>query len=406
MKKLLQINTVANWGSTGRIAEEIGITAIHKGWESYIAYGRYSKESKSKLIKIGTRWDVIVHGLISRLFDMHGLGSKDATIRLVENIENIKPDLIHLHNIHGYYLNYNILFNYLSTANIPIVWTLHDCWSFTGHCTYFDYIGCKKWEIQCHNCPQIKSYPESLFIDRSKENFNLKKALFKSVNNLTIVPVSDWLSQVINKSFLSSYPIQTIYNGISLDTFSPIDDTKMIKVKYNINNRNILLGVATSWSSRKSLDDYIKLSSRLSTDYVIILIGLSQKQIKTLPNNIIGIPRTENIQELAKLYSAADIVLNLSVEETFGLTTVEGFACGTPGIVYNCTASPELITKETGLVVEKNNITALKNAIFEIISNGKNHYSSACRERAVNHYNKEDRYNEYIQLYNKILNQQ
>lgn len=406
MKTLLQINVVANWGSTGRIAEEIGITAINQEWDSYIAYGRNTRESKSKLIKIGNKWDIGFHGLKSRLFDMHGLGSKDATIKLVKQIENIKPDLIHLHNIHGYYLNYSTLFNYLSTANIPIVWTLHDCWSFTGHCTYFDYIGCKKWEIQCHNCPQIKSYPESLFIDRSKENFNLKKALFKSVNNLTIVPVSDWLSQVIKKSFLSSYPIQTIYNGISLDTFSPIDDTKMIKEKYNINNRNILLGVATSWSSRKSLDDYIKLSSHLSTDYVIILIGLSQKQIKTLPNNIIGIPRTENIQELVKLYSAADIVLNLSVEETFGLTTVEGFACGTPGIVYNCTASPELITKETGLVVEKNNITALKNAIFEIISNGKNHYSSACRERAVNHYNKEDRYNEYIQLYNKILNQQ
>ncbi len=404
MPTILQINVVANWGSTGRIAEEIGIKTIDYGWDSYIAYGRNSRLSKSHLIKIGNKWDISIHGIKSRLFDMHGLGSKNATKKLIEQIINLKPDVIHLHNIHGYYLNFEILFRFLSASKIPVVWTLHDCWAFTGHCVYFDYIGCSKWITQCYDCPQKKTYPETIFLDRAYLNYNQKKELFKSVNNLTIVTVSNWLNQVVKKSFLSNYPIKTIFNGVSIDMFTPYKDTNNIKRKYNINNKYILLGIATTWSNRKGLHDYIKLSHMLINDFKIVLVGLTKKQIKNLPDSITGIEKTENIQELAELYSAADIVLNLSVEETFGLTTVEGFACGTPGIVYDCTASPELISKETGIVVEKNNITELKKAIEEIISNGKAFYSSACRERAVSLYNKEDRYNEYIQLYNEVLN--
>lgn len=406
MNKILQINVVNNYGSTGRITEEIGHKIALKKWESYIAYGKRARQSNSELIKIGTRKDIILHGFQTRLFDRHGLGSKRATIDFIKQIKKIEPNIIHLHNIHGYYLNIEELFKYLAKANVPIVWTLHDCWAFTGHCAHFDYFGCYKWETSCYSCPQKKSYPASWFLDRSRENYAIKKELFNSVSNLTIVPVSNWLENVVKRSFLSNFNIKVINNGISIDTFSPQQNINKIKNKYNVKSKYALLGVATTWTEKKGLNDFIALSLSLPTEYTILLVGLSAKQLKSLPKNIIGIPRTENIQELVLLYSAADIVLNLSVEETFGLTTVEGFACGTPGIVYNCTASPELITKETGLVVEKNNITDLKNAIFQIISKGKNHYSSACRERAVNYYNKEDRYNEYIQLYNKILNQQ
>ncbi len=403
---ILSVNIVVNTGSTGRIIEDIGLKILNKKWESYIAYGRNSGKSQSETIRIGSNRDIIFHGIKTRLLDKHGFGSRHATLKFIEYIKKLKPNIIHLHNIHGYYINIEILFNYLKTANIPIIWTLHDCWSFTGHCTHFDSIGCTKWEQKCFSCPQKNSYPGSWVLDKSKENYDIKMSLFNSVSNLTIVPVSNWLASVVRRSFMSNYRIKVINNGVSIDTFFPQANIDAIKNKYNIKSKYNLLGVATSWTENKGFNDFITLSLSLPKEYTIILVGLTTKQLKNIPKNIIGIPRTENIQELVQLYSAADIVLNLSFEESFGLTTVEGFACGTPSIVYNCTASPELITKETGLVVEKNNIIDLKNAIFEIISKGKDHYSSACRERAINYYNKDDRYEEYIQLYNKILNQQ
>lgn len=196
--KLLQINSIVNSGSTGRIAEEIGQTAIKAGWDSYIAYARKYGSSNSKLIKIGNNIDIKMHGLKTRMFDKHGLASKNATRNFITEIEKIKPDIIHLHNIHGYYINIEILFKYLKYSNIPIVWTLHDCWPITGHCTHFAFIGCEKWKSQCNNCPQKNSYPSSWLFDRSEKNFNLKKELFTSLPNLTLVPVSKWLAGIAN----------------------------------------------------------------------------------------------------------------------------------------------------------------------------------------------------------------
>ncbi len=370
-KNLLQINSVINVGSSGRIAEEIGQVVLEKGWNSNIAYGRNERPSKSVLIKIGTDWDVKIHGLQTRLFDRHGLSSKNATVKFIRQIEKIEPDIIHLHNLHGYYLNIEVLFNFLSIVNIPVIWTLHDCWAMTGHCAHFTLIGCEKWKTRCYNCPQTKAYPTSILIDRSLQNYNLKKELFTSVKNMTIVPVSHWLGGIVEQSYLAGLPIQVINNGIDLDTFSPQNNTEEVREKYGIGKRFMLMAAATAWSDRKGLKDYVKLSKSLGNDCVIVLVGLSKAQIKFLPNTIIGIPRTENVLELAKFYSAANIVLNLSAEETFGLTTVEGFACGTPGIVYNCTASPELITPDTGFVVEKGDIQGLLNAINSVKEKGK-----------------------------------
>jgi putative colanic acid biosynthesis glycosyltransferase len=401
-KTLLQINSVVNSGSTGRIAEEIGQTAIAAGWESYIAYGRNERPSSSKLIKVGTDKDIKLHGLQTRLFDRHGLGSKGATTDFIRQVEEINPDIIHLHNIHGYYINIEVLFQYLKNANVPVVWTFHDCWPITGHCSYFSFVGCEKWKTQCYECPQKRGYPASYFIDRSKKNYNLKKELFNSLSNLTLVPVSQWLSGILKESFLQNYPIRVINNGINTEVFKPSLSSDF-RNKYGLEDKFIMIGVATSWGKRKGLKDYIELSKILESEFQIVLMGLNKKQIEQLPNNILGIERTDNVGELADIYSSADLVLNLSYEETFGLTTVEGFACGTPGIVYNATASPELIDVSTGIVVEQGNINKLVDAIYSIKKKGKEYYSEACVERAHRLYRKEDRYREYIDLYESLL---
>ncbi len=401
MKSILQINTVINTGSTGRITEEIGQTAIAAGWQSYIAYGRNERSSQSELIKIGNDWDIKMHGLQTRLFDRHGLASKAATKAFVEQVKRIKPDIVHLHNIHGYYINIKILFECLKEINCSVVWTLHDCWPITGHCTYFTFVGCEKWKTQCYECPQIKEYPTSWGIDRSKKNFNLKKDIFNSLNNLTLVPVSNWLAGLIEESFLQSYPIKVINKGINTNVFEPKDGS-LFRQKLNLQDKFIMVGVATAWGQRKGLNDYIELSRMLDSDFKIVLVGLNTKQIEELPNNILGIERTENVEELVEIYSSADLVMNLSYEETFGLTTVEGFACGTPGIVYNATASPELIDDSTGIIVEPGDLQGLVDAINVVRDNGKQYYSDACINRVHRLYKKEDRYKEYLELYESL----
>jgi glycosyltransferase involved in cell wall biosynthesis len=404
MPKILQINSLVNKGSTGRIVEQIGNFFISNGWQSYIAFGRSSNESKSKTIKIGNEFDHILHGIKSRLLDKHGLSSSNATRNLIKKIIEIKPDIIHLHNLHGYYLNYEILFNYFRTIKTPIVWTLHDCWSITGHCTFFSDINCNKWKSECNNCPKLKNYPTSIFIDNSLINFNLKKKKFNSIENLTLVPVSHWLGQIIKQSFLQDYEINVIQNGVDLKSFYYVDNSDTINKKYSIDGKKILLGVATTWDARKGIMDYYKLAKVISSEYVILLVGLTKKQIELLPNNIIGIERTESIDELKDLYSSAEIVLNLSYQESFGLTTVEGFACGTPSIVYNCTASPELVTPETGIVVEPGNIESLVIAINTIANNGKSFYTKNCRKLAENKYNNEVKIAEYFKLAQTLTN--
>ena len=404
MPKLLQINSVVNKGSTGRIAEQIGDFGLKLGWKSFIAHGRGGGESVSETIKIGNSFDSKFHAIESRLFDNHGFSSRKATLNLTSQITQINPDIIHLHNLHGYYLNYKLLFEYLNSIKIPIVWTLHDCWAFTGHCTFFSDINCNKWETECNHCPKLKNYPASVLYDNSRNNFLLKRNVFNSNENLTLVPVSNWLGGVIKKSFLKNIPMNVIQNGVDLTTFSPIDSIKVIEEKYSIKNKKILLGVATSWGARKGLADYFKLAERISQDYIIVLVGLSKKQIESLPSNIVGIERTERISALNELYSAAHIVLNLSNQESFGMTTVEGYASGTPSIVYNCTASPELITPETGLIIEAGNIEALVNAIEQITKNGKSYYSSNCRKLAESKFDKNKKYDEYFKLYESLLN--
>lgn len=401
MKKLLQINVVANIGSTGRIAENIGKLAISQGWESYIAYGRGEPKSASKLIRVGSDSDMYMHALQSRLMDNHGLASVAATKRFIEEIKRINPDVIHLHNIHGYYLNYKILFEYLATIDTPVVWTLHDCWAFTGHCSHFDAIGCDKWRTGCFSCPLKGEYPVSKLMDASKRNYALKKRVFTSVPNLTFVPVSRWLADLVGESFLGKYPVLVINNGIDTEVFQQRESD--LRKKHEIENKFVLVGVAGVWDAMKGLEDFIKLSSVLPDDCVIIMIGLTKKQIEGLPKNIIGIERTENQTQLAEYYSIADVYVNPTYNDSFPTVNLEALACGTPVITYKTGGSPESVTEGTGLVMNKGDVDNLLSAIETIRRNGKQHYSAACRQRAVEFYNKDDKFREYIRLYNELV---
>lgn len=401
--KLFQINVASNVGSTGRITEQIGKMAISNGWESYIAYGRSHQKSESIQIKIGSPFSVFFHGFQTRLLDRHGLGSVRSTKRLIKRIEQIKPDIIHLQNIHGYYLNYPLLFTFLSESNIPVVWTMHDCWALTGHCAYFDFIGCDKWKTRCFSCPQSKAYPSSLFLDRSKQNYELKKSFFNSVDNLTIVPVSYWLGDIVKQSFLKEHPIHVIQNGIDTDVFKPRFDFDDLRTKYQINGEKTILGVAGVWSERKGLRDFIKLRALFPENISIVLIGLSSRQIKDLPDNIIGVARTANVDELAQFYSLADVFVNPTYEDTFPTTNLEAMACGTPVVTYATGGSVESVSADVGLVADQGDINDLFEKVKMVLSNGKEFYSKHCSEKACLKYNRDKQFLNYLSLYKKLI---
>lgn len=397
--KALQINTTVSTTSTGRIAEEIGQTLQNHGHESFIAYKNLGPQgSKSDLIKIGDNLDVYLHGLKSRLLDQHGFGSKRATKNLLQKIIDIDPDVIGLHNLHGYYLNVEVLFNFLKKVQKPVIWTLHDCWPFTGHCSFFDYVSCEKWKTECHNCPLSDKYPASWLIDNSKKNFHRKKRLFNGLKNLIIVTPSRWLKNLVSQSFLSDYPVQVIHNGIDLEQFKPVE-TGRFEAKYKLSGKNILLGVASVWDRRKGLKYFLELSKHLDDSFRIILIGLPDEKIKQLPENIIGIQRTENIDELVSFYSAADVFVNPTLVDNFPTTNLEALACGTPVITFDTGGSPEAIDQDTGMVVQRGDSKGLHISVSKIVENGKPFYEKSCRHRAVKLYNKKDRFRDYLNLY-------
>ena len=404
MPSLLQINATLNWGSTGRIAEQIALLAEKQGWSCYIAHGaRYANVSHIMSFQIGSRTDNYLHAMKSTLLGMHGLGSSLATKRLIKIIQEIEPDIIHLHNIHGYYLNYKILFKYLKKSNIPVVWTFHDCWAMTGQCTHFASVGCEKWRCGngCNHCPLLRTAYKT-YCDRTKKNWLLKKQVFGSIDNLTIVPVSHWLESVVRESYLKDKHIRTIYNGVDTNVFHPIPLEELSLNKYDIEKTKYVMAAATDWSDKKGLSDYCKLAALMPQNTQIVLVGLEEEQCQEVKKyEVTGIKRTNNVEELVNLYNGASVVMNLSYEETFGLTTVEGFACGVPSIVYRATASPELVTPETGIIVEPGDIEGVAKAVEEIISKEKP--VKTCRERAVQFFNKEDRFQEYIDLYNELI---
>lgn len=392
--KVLQINSVCSYGSTGRIAVDLAKVLKAEGHECLIAYGRGEAPLDMNSYKICSKWDNYIHVAGTRFTDRHGFFTTRATRKLIERIKTYNPDVIHLHNIHGYYLHIGILFDYLKNSNKPVVWTLHDCWAFTGHCAYFDYVGCEKWKKGCFACSQTKKYPAGRLIDSSRWNYQKKKELFNAVENITLVTPSHWLGGLVKKSFLQKYPVKVIPNGIDLDIFKPT--TGDFRKKRGLENQFMILGVASIWDRRKGLDTFLELAKMLNDDEVIVLVGLTKNQRKDLPKNIIGITRTSDVKELAEIYTVSDVFVNPTLEDNFPTTNLEALACGTTVITFDTGGSAESINEKTGMVVEKGNLEALMKAI----QNSKKKLTLKNFVDQANRYNKKYRFQEYIMIYN------
>lgn len=407
--KLVQINPVLRRStSTGRIMEEIGDMMMASGWECYAAYSRGRDgllPTRMIPLPVGNVISTALHGLSTRLFDRHGLASTWATHRFVEQLKDIKPDIVHIHNIHGYFLNYDVLFRYLSESGVKVVWTVHDCWLYTGHCYYYSAVDCHKWKSGCGQCPQRMRFPKSFMIDRSARNFSDKKKAFTSMprENMVIVPVSQWMRGEMSESFLKDYPFRVIHNGIDLDLFSP-RDTVPVMQKYHLSGyRTIILGLASIWLREKGLYDFIEMAKRLRPDEKIVLVGVDDKTKRLLPSNVLAIKRTDNVHELAALYSAATTFVNPTWQDNYPTVNLEALACGTPVVTYRTGGSPESLTLETGRIVEQGDVKGLLGNVRELAELPRKELGMKCRRHALANFSKHDRYADYLSLYNNML---
>ncbi len=393
--RVMQISAFSGWGSTGRITEGIHNVLIKEGNDSVIAWGRINTCLESvPTIRIGTQINPYVHGLYTRLTDKCGFGSVHATGVFLKRIEEWQPDLIHLHILHGYYINLELLFHFLKERRIPVVWTFHDGWALTGHCPCFDMIGCDKWKTGCHHCPQRLHHPTSWFVDNSKWNWNKKKEMFTSLDNLTIVTPSNWMADIVRKSFLKDYPVRVIHNGINTQIFKPT--ISEVKNRIGANNKKIILGVSSTWAPSKGLSDFCQLAERLPDDYQIVLVGLSRKQVQNLPAHIIGIKKTDRAQELAELYTTSHVFVNPTYEDNYPTTNLEALACGTPVITYRTGGSVESVKESgAGFVIEKGNIEELVKKIEMM--------PESDHQQSLLNCDQHERYLEYLSLYHEIL---
>ena len=392
--RVFYINSILGVGSTGRLIaglmEELG----KRGVEAKAAYGRFNAPESLNSYRILSGAAVRLHGAMSRITDRHGLYSAAATRRLIKIIEEFDPTLIHVHNVHGYYLHYKVLFDYLKACGKKLVWTLHDCWAFTGHCTHYQYIGCEKWKKGCFDCPQKREYPASFVMDASKSNYELKRRLFTGIRNLRLVTPSEWLKEQVGSSFLSEYETDVVPTGIDLETFKETDSSA-IKEKYGLKGKRVLLGVANPWRERKGLKDFIRLAGRTDKDTAIVMIGPGLHKMGRLPENIRAIPKTDSAREMAQWYSLADVFVNLTYEDTFPTTNIEALACGTPVITYRAGGSMESLNEECGIGVEVGDIQGVLAALERIGQGSGSYRADLCRRRAEDFAAKK-RFEEYI----------
>ena len=403
MPTLVQINTVVNYTSTGRIAEGIGRAALAAGWRSVIAFGRHPRPSASETIDLRDHAGTAVHVMATRLADRQGLHSRRATRRLVRELERLRPDVIHLHNLHGYYLDYPFLFGYLRSAQKPVVWSLHDCWPFTGHCCYFDVAGCSKWVDGCHHCPLIHTYPASILADRSAANWADKQVAFRDMPRLHLVTPSRWLAARVAESFLGRHPCDTIPYGIDLATFRPLADGDLLQ-RFPLGSRHLVLAVASEWDPRKGLDQVIALRPLLSRDaFDMAVVGVTRKEAERLPAGIVPILRTDSTDELAALYSRATVFVNLTLADNFPVTNLEALACGTPVVTYDTGGSPEAVDAGTGAVVARGDVVAAAREIERIAQGDRAAVRTRCQERAAALFRLETQYERFVTLYRSLL---
>ena len=387
--KVVQISTFS-YKAAGNIMMNLHRAMMKNGIDSYVVWGRGRKAENDHEYFMDDSWGVKLHGVYTRITDKTGFASTLSTRKLLNWLDEIEPDIIHLHCIHGYFINISLLFTYIKEKNIKVIWTQHDCWAFTGYCAYFDACGCEKWKTGCHDCEQLTTYPASRLMDNSKWNWKTKKELFTGAN-VTVVTPCEWLSELVKISFLREYPIRVIYNGIDTNVFKPTKS--YFKKKNEIEAKKMILGVASEWTERKGLRDFIELDEMLDKkEYVIVLVGVSKKQVENLPKDIIALNRTNNIKELVEIYSAADVYFNPTYEDNFPTTNLEATACGTPVITYDTGGSPESVDPRA--VVQKGNLNRVKDIICSELQ--------IFKPRLRDEMKVESMVAEYIQLYRDV----
>lgn len=390
--KIVQLNVTCGSGSTGKICLAVSKILNEKEIENYILYSE-GESSYENAIKYTGNFQIKLEALKSKVFGEYGFNSKAITKKLINELEKIKPDIVHLHNLHGHGCNLQMLFDYFKKEKTKLYWTFHDCWAFTGYCPHFDMIGCDKWKTQCEKCPQKNAY--SFFFDKSDKLYHKKKELFSGLD-LTIITPSQWLADLVKKSFLKKYKVMVINNGIDLSSFKPSESD--FRQRYNIEDKLIVLGVAFNWDERKGIDVFSYLACTLPSDFQIVLVGTKQEDRKSLPKNIIAVNKTESQKELAQIYTAADVFVNATREDTFPTVNIEALACGTPVITFDTGGSGEIIDESCGIKVEKNDAQSLLNAIMSLKS-GEFFSKENCIKRAKN-YDMNDKFKEYVKSYN------
>ena len=400
---IISIN-LGNFGSTGNIAREIGeLYMLKTGNKYFYAYpwDKNNVKKKENDIVIVGKFFRSIQKIIGYYFGRLNTGLIIHTAIFLHKIKKINPAIIHLHNIHNNFLNHKMLFSFIKKNNYKVIWTLHDCWSFTGQCAHFDYIKCDKWKNGCSSCPQYNLVYPKTHIDKTKDSWLSKKKMFTDLKNVTIVTPSCWLSDLVKESFLNKYSIEIINNGIDTLIFKPIENN--FRIKNSLTNKFIVLGVAYEWCQRKGIDIFIRLAKELNNDFAIVLVGTIDKKSYNLPSNIILIDKTNNQKELAMLYSSSDVFVNASREENYPTVNMEALCCGTPVITFNSGGSGEMINNKCGHIIEKDNFDKMKEKIIEL---KENYYinRSECLIKA-REFNKNDKYFEYLKLYNKIINQ-
>ena len=399
--KVLQVHTTVNMGSIGHIVTDLDERLAAYGHQGYIAHARGSANNKAKSIQVGSPIVTGMQVAHTRITDRHGFAFPGSTREFLKKVEAIDPDLIQLHNLHGYYLHVGELFRYLRETGKPVVWTLHDCWAFTGHCTHFESAGCMKWETGCYECPKTRYYPASRWLDNSERNYAQKKRLFTAIERMHIVTPSRWLREKVARSFLSEKPVSVIHNGIDLKLFDPSRGTSSLRFSLP-RGKKIILAVAFRLDGNKGLNDLIELSGHMSEDHVIVLVGMNWKEARKLPPGMNGVPRIRDRRDLARLYAMATVFVNPTWQDNFPTTNLEALASGTPVVTYDTGGSPESLDKATGRVVPRGDTRAMWDAILELGKLNRDEVSRACRKRAEKLYNKEDRYLDYIRLYEEM----
>lgn len=396
--KIVQINSVCGRGSTGKICVAVSELLSKGGVENYILYSRWLSDYPLA-IKYEDDHYAKWQAFREKVFGTYGFEAKSATRKLIKNLEEIKPDIVHLHILHSHDCNLTLLFDYLREKHIKVFWTFHDCWALTGYCHHFDMIGCDKWKSCCNHCPDRKRF--SWFFDRSEELHIRKKAMVEGLD-LTIITPSVWMADIVNQSFMGSCPVKVINNGIDLEVFKPYGsyaaEVEQCRLKYGLSGKRVILGVADVWGYKKGLFDFVKLRTLLSDDYLIVLVGVTDRIRKELPSGIIGVLRTQNQKELAILYSIAEFFVNPTYEDTYPTTNLESIACGTPVITYRTGGSPETIKRGTGWIVEKGDVESIADVIASNI-NGLTLMRNNCVEMASKYFDKKNCFTQYLSLY-------